>query len=86
MWKDNGKIYGYCKLYDDLIEQGEICCPNRIARLARLAGIRAQIDNKHRPGSFGGKSFVVVDNTLVRQFDVASPDCVLVSDTTYIKT
>lgn len=24
-----------------LVEQGETCCPNRVARLARLAGIRA---------------------------------------------
>jgi putative transposase len=42
-WKDSGKVYGYRKLHDDLVEQGETCCPNRIARLARLGGMRAQI-------------------------------------------
>ncbi len=31
------------KLHDDLLDQGETCCPNRVARLATLAGIKAQI-------------------------------------------
>ena len=52
-WKENGKVYGYRKLHDDLRDQGEICCPNRAARLARLAGIRAQIGYKRRPGKYG---------------------------------
>ena len=85
-WKDSGKVYGYRKLHDDLIEQGETSCPNRIARLARLANIRAQIGYKRKPGSSGGRPSVVVDNTLDRQFDVAAPNRAWVSDITYIKT
>jgi putative transposase len=67
-------VYGYRKLHDDLLDQGETCCPNRVARLARLAGIKAQIGYKRRPGSYGGRPSVVVDNTLDRQFDVEAPD------------
>jgi putative transposase len=37
-WNDSGKVYGDRKLDDDLCDQGETCCPNRVARLARLAG------------------------------------------------
>jgi putative transposase len=85
-WEDSGKVYGYRKLHDDLREQGETCCPNRVARLARLAGIKAQIGHKHRPGKHGGKPSVVVDNTLNRQFDVDAPDQFWVTDITYIKT
>jgi putative transposase len=85
-WKDSGKVYGYRKLHDDLLDQGETCCPNRVARLVNLAGIKAQIGYKRRPGSYGGKPSVVVDNTLDRQFDVAVPDKVWVTDITYIKT
>jgi len=33
-WKDSGKVYGYRKLHDDLVDQGETSCPNRVARLA----------------------------------------------------
>ena len=54
--------------------------------LARLAGIRAEIGYKRKPGKYGGRPSVVVDNTLDRQFDVTAPDTAWVSDITYIKT
>ncbi|EKM98569.1 integrase catalytic subunit [Acidocella sp. MX-AZ02] len=49
-WNDSGKVYGYRKLHDDLLDHGETCCPNRVARLTKLAGIKAQIGYKRRPG------------------------------------
>ena len=85
-WKESGMVYGYRKLHDDLLDQGETCCPNRVARLAGLAGIKAQIGYRRRPGVYGGKPSVVVDNTLDRQFDVEAPDRVWVTDITYIRT
>lgn len=45
------------KLHDDLLDQGEMCCPNRVARLTRLAGIKAEIGYKCRPGKYGGRPF-----------------------------
>lgn len=85
-WEESGKVYGYRKLHDDLCDQGELCSPNRVARLARLSGIKAQIGYKRRPGKCGGKPSIVVDNTLNRQFDVDAPDRFWVTDITYIKT
>lgn len=85
-WEDSGKVYGYRKLHDDLLDQGETCCPNRVARLARLAGIKARIGYKRKPGNYGGKPSKVVDNTLARQFNVAAPDKAWVTDITYIRT
>ena len=79
-------MYGYRKLHDDLLDQGETCCPNRVARLAGLVGIKAQIGYKRRPGIYGGRPSVVVDNTLDRQFDVEVPDKAWVTDITYIRT
>ena len=85
-WEESGKVYGYRKLHDDLEDQGETCCPNRVARLAKIAGIKAQIGYKRRSGIYGGKPSIVVDNTLDRQFDVTAPDTAWVTDITYIKT
>lgn len=85
-WKESGRVYGYRKLHDDLLDQGETACANRVARLAKLAGIKAQIGYKRRSGSYGGKPSVVVDNTLARQFDVDAPDRAWVTDITYIRT
>ena len=79
-WNQSGKVYGYRKLHDDLLDQGETSCANRIARLARLAGIKAQIGYRRRPGTYGGKPSVVIDNTLNRQFEVAAPDTAWATD------
>ncbi len=84
-WEESGEVYGYRKLRDDLCELGEDINPNRAWRLARLAGIRAQIGYKKRPGSYGGSPAVVADNTLNREFDVDTPDQFWVTDITYIR-
>lgn len=85
-WNESGKIYGYRKIYDDLVDMGEAVSENRVARLARLAGIQAQIGYKKKPGMYGGKPSVVVDNTLDRQFTVDVPDRAWVTDITYLRT
>ncbi len=85
-WADSGKVCGFRKLTDDLRDQGELCSENRVARLASLAGIAAQIGYKRRPGKYGGTPAVVATNTFDRQFDVSAADAVWVTDITYIRT
>lgn len=75
-WEESGKVYGHRKLHDDLLDQGDTCCPNRVARLASLAGIKARIGYKRKPSSYGG-------NTLARQFEVAAPGKAWVTNITY---
>ena len=75
-WADSGKVYGYRKLHDNLLDADEICCENNVARLASLAGIAAQIGYKRRPGRYGGKTAIVADNILDRKFEVDAPDTV----------
>jgi putative transposase len=85
-WSESGKVYGYRKLADDLRDQGEHVSENRVARLASMAGIAAQVGYRRRPGRYGGKPAVLANNTLDRQFEVEAPDRVWVTDITYIKT
>ena len=80
------KSMGAETLHDDLLDQGESCSENRVARLTSLAGISAQIGYGRRPGQYVGKPTVVANNTLDRQFEVDAPDRVWVTDITYIKT
>ena len=42
-WEESSKVYGYRKLHDDPLDRGEMCCPNQVARLTRLAGIRHRL-------------------------------------------
>ena len=85
-WTESGRIYGYRKLADDLRDLGEQVSENRVARLAGLAGIAAQVGYKRRPGRYGGKPAVVASNTLDRQFEIDAPDKIWVTDITYIRT
>jgi putative transposase len=57
-----------------------------VARLTRLAGIKAQIGYKRRPGSPSGKPSNVATNTLDRQCDVEEANRAWVTDITYIRT
>ncbi len=85
-WEDSGKVYGYRKLHDDLRDQGETCCPNRVARLTRLAGIKAQIGYKRRPGKYGGRHLLPSTTHWIVSSKSLHPDRVWVTDITYIKT
>jgi putative transposase len=85
-WDDSGEAYVYRKLHDDLCDMGDDNSPNRAWLLACLAGIRAQIGYKKKPGSYGDSHAVVADNTLNRDFDVDAPDQFWVTDITYIRT
>ena len=73
------------KLTDDLRDQGERISENRVARLASLAGIAAQVGYKRRPGRYGGKPAVVVENRLEQRFEASAPDQDWVTDINYIK-
>jgi len=85
-WLESGCVYGYRKIHDDLRSLGESCCPNRVARLAHHAGIKAQVGYKKKPGSYSGKPAVVATNQLKQSFDALAPDQVWVTDITYIRT
>lgn len=58
-WLESGYVYGYRKLHDDLRSLGETCCPNRVARLASIAGIKTQIGYRRKAGFYGGKPLLL---------------------------
>jgi len=43
-WKDSGRVNGYRKIHDDLSDRGKAVSENRVARLARLAGMLIHSD------------------------------------------
>jgi len=85
-WLESGCVYGYRKIHADLCSFGERCSPNRVLRLSKLAGIKAQIGYRKRPSQYGSKPAVVAVNRLEQSFDVLMPDFAWVTDITYIKT
>jgi putative transposase len=85
-WLESGCVYGYRKIHHDLLDLGNRCSLNRVARLAQIAGIKAQVGYKRKTGKYGGKPAVVAANHLQQNFDTSGPDQAWVTDITYIKT
>jgi putative transposase len=84
-WLESGCVYGYRKIHKDLRELGETCGKNRVARLMKLAGLKAQVGYK-KPQYRNGKVAVLAQNHLNQDFDVIKPNQVWVTDITYIRT
>lgn len=84
-WLESGCVYGYRKIHLDLLEHGETCGPNRVARLMKQTGLKAQVGYK-KPRFKGGKPAMYAENHLKQNFDVQEPNQVWVTDITYIRT
>lgn len=84
-WLESGCVYGYRKIYRDLRDAGERCGLNRVYRLMKAEGIKAQVGYR-KPRQRGGEQHVVTPNVLDRQFNPIMPNQAWVTDITYIKT
>jgi putative transposase len=84
-WLESGGVYGYRKIYGDLREHGEHCGENRVYRLMRAAGLRAQVGYR-RPRHTSGVASIIAPNRLQRQFNTATPNEAWVTDITHIRT
>lgn len=84
-WLESGCVYGYRKIHQDLREFGETCGDNRVARLMKQAGLKAQVGYK-KPRYKGGRPAILADNHLNQEFDTQAPNQAWVTDITYIRT
>ena len=84
-WLESGCVYGYHKIHLDLRSAGETCGVNRVARLMKQAGLRAQVGYK-RPRYKSGQPAVLAENHLKQEFDVDALNQDWVTDITYIRT
>jgi len=85
-WLESGSVYGYRKIYKDLLSVGEQCGKNRVHRLMKSAGIQSERGYKRKAYYPGGDPSSVAPNLLNRQFEVSEPNQVWVTDITYIRT
>jgi putative transposase len=84
-YAESGRLYGSPRIHKDLKEFGEHCGEKRVARLMHQDGIRAQ-RGYMRPRHKSGPPAVVAPDRVKRQFSIAQPNQVWVTDITYIRT
>ncbi|HCJ9030918.1 MULTISPECIES: IS3 family transposase [Enterobacteriaceae] len=84
-WLESGCVYGYRKIHLDLRDSGQQCGVNRVWRLMKRVGIKAQVGYRI-PRARKGEASIVSPNRLQRQFNPDAPDERWVTDITYIRT
>ncbi|EAT3823710.1 IS3 family transposase [Salmonella enterica] len=84
-WLESGCVYGYRKIHLDLRNTGQQCGVNRVWRLMKRAGIKAQVGYRS-PRARKGEDSIVAPDRLQRQFNPDAPDERWVTDITYIRT
>ena len=79
-------IYGSPKIHEDLINDGETCGINRVARLMKKADIQSKLAKKFVITTNSKNTLDPAPDLVKRDFTVDRPDKAWVSDTTYIRT
>lgn len=82
---ESGCVYGYRRIHLDLRDTGLNCGVNRVWRLMKRAGIKAQVGYR-KPRARKGEASIVAPNRLQRQFNPDVQNERWVTDITYIGT
>ncbi len=85
-WTESSFAYGYRNITLDMKADGETCGKNRVHRIMRGARIQSQRGYKRHRGFKSGNVSQIAPNVLERQFEVAAPDKIWVTDFTYVRT
>jgi len=80
------RIYGSPRIHRDLVEVGETCGENRVARLMRVEGIQSKMTPKFIITTDSRHTADPAPDLLQRNFTAANPNQRWVSDTTFIAT
>lgn len=80
------EIYGSPKIHKDLVESGEVCSKNRVARLMRKHGIESKLARKFVITTDSKNTYAAAPDRLERNFTAMSRNQRWVSDTTFVAT
>ena len=85
-YKESKQTYGSPRIFAELNEAGVACSKKRIARLMRLANIRAVHPKRFVATTDSDHDMPIAQNLLDRTFDAETPDTRWTTDITYIWT
>jgi putative transposase len=86
VFEESGETYGSPRIYQVMRKLGLIGSKNRVARLMRLAGLKAKQTRRRRSTTKRNKSHRAAPNRLKRDFSAAGLNRKWVADITYIAT
>jgi putative transposase len=86
-FEQSDRTYGSPRVWRDLVDWEERCSEKRVARLMRVAGIRARPKPRRAPTDTGLRpEHAIASNLLDRQFTAGAPNQKWAADFTYVWT
>jgi transposase InsO family protein len=86
VFEASAQTYGSPRIFDELQEAGIPCSEKRIARLMRLAELKAVLPKRFVVTTHSNPTLPVADNLLEQHFEVEAPDRKWTRDITYVWT
>ena len=83
---ESNRIYGYRKVYEDLVAEEISCCDETVRRIMRDIGLFSRIKRKFVVTTDSNHTFKIAENILDRNFKAARPNHKWAADITYIPT
>lgn len=81
------EVYGSPRVHQELLDRGHACCVNTVAKIMRIAGVRAKTKKKFIATTNSHHDRPVAENVLDRQFaSPTKPNEIWLSDITYLWT
>ncbi len=85
-FKTSRETYGYRRIQSDLVDDGELCGKNRVARIMKSNQIRPKTRRKFKVTTDSKHNKPIHENHLNREFDASNPNQRWTTDITYIST
>jgi len=83
---ESNRIYGYRKVYQDLLEENIICCQETVRRIMRRIGFYSRIKRKFVVTTDSNHTLKIAENLLGRDFTANDLNQKWAADITYIPT
>ena len=83
---ESNRVYGYRKVYKDLVEENIACCEETVRCIMRRIGLYSRIKHKFVVTTNSDHTLKIADNILGRNFTATSPNQKWAADITYIPT
>jgi putative transposase len=83
---ESNRVYGYRKVYEDLIAEKIHCCDEMVRRVMRDIGLYSRIKRKFVVTTNSDHTLSIAENILNRDFTADAPNHKWAADITYIPT
>jgi putative transposase len=86
VWERNRGVYGVCKVWQQLLRDGQTVARYTVARLMAAEGLRGVVRGQHHRGTIADTTAELAQDLVQRQFHAERPNQLWVANFSYVAT